>query len=99
MNRPDAEPLHEIDFTSKITDSLDFSHVSLADAIGKPLGARHAVAIEGVYTAESVVRVVNALRANPKPVYPRAFAASSIEATFLVEFVVDSTRRVENRSV
>ena len=67
--------------------------------ISSVLGSQHAQPIDGVYTAESVEKVVNGLRGNPKPVYPPSLAASYIEGTLLVRFVVDSTGRVQDKSV
>jgi TonB family protein len=98
---PDAAPppLAEIDLSSMISDSLDFSDAGLADVIGTVLGTKHAQPIDGVYTAESVEKVVNGLRGNPKPEYPPSLAAAYVEGTLQVRFVVDSTGRVRDKSV
>jgi TonB family protein len=94
----DSAPLAEIDLTDKITDSLDFSRASLTDMIGTVIGVRRPPPVDGVYGAESVEKVVFALRGNPKPEYPRSLEAASIEGTFLVRFVVDSTGRVDAKA-
>lgn len=94
-----APPLVEVDLSSKISDSLDFAGATFADVIGTVLGTKHAQPIDGVYTAEGVEKVVNGLRGNPKPTYPPSLAAAYIEGTLLVRFVVDSTGRVQDKSV
>jgi outer membrane biosynthesis protein TonB len=84
----------EIDFTNKVSDSLDFKPRTLADAIGLALVSRRVPPSNGVYTAAGVDRVVMPLD-NPKPVYPRSLESQGVEADFTVMFVVDSTGRVD----
>jgi len=94
---PDAE-LADIDLTSKITDSLDFSQNNLADVIGSVIGVKRPGPVNGVYGPEAVEKVVFPFSGNPKPVYPPSLAARSVEATFTVRFVVDSTGRVDEKA-
>lgn len=89
--------VHDMDLTSKVTDSSDFKTTTLADVIGAALVNRHAAAVPtgGVYRPEAVDRVVAPYASNPKPDYPRSLEAAGVEADFTVMFVVDSTGRVD----
>ncbi|MGH7615693.1 MAG: energy transducer TonB, partial [Gemmatimonadaceae bacterium] len=91
----------ELDLASKIVDSSDFAPRTLAEAIGASLVNRRATTTpaDGIYRAESVDRVVTPFGDNPRPAYPRSLEAAGVEADFTVMFVVDSTGRVEERSV
>lgn len=64
------------------------------------LARAYAGASPGVTYAESAVdRAVAPLRANPKPRYPRALADAGVEDSLEVQFVVDTTGRVDERSM
>jgi len=91
--------LPDIELTSKVNDSLDFARGSLADVIGSVLGVHHPDPINGVYTAESVDKVMTPFGRNPRPEYPSSLAATAMEADFVVRFVVDSTGLVLEKSV
>jgi len=92
-----AAAMHDVDLTSKVTDSSDFKTTTLADVIGAALINRHAGAVPagGVYRPEAVDRIVAPYASNPKPVYPRSLESMGVEADFTVMFVVDSTGRVD----
>lgn len=61
-------------------------------AVGSPHAGR-------VYTELLVERAVIARRDNPSPAYPTALSAAMVEGGVLVQFVVDTTGRVEPQSI
>lgn len=63
---------------------------------GPPGPARPA---DGVHTGSTVDRAVVPHRGNPRPDYPAAMRAASVEGSVLVQFVVDTIGRVEPHSI
>jgi TonB family protein len=57
------------------------------------------IPINGAYSATSVERVVAPRRDNPRPAYPTSMLAAGIETSVAVSFVVDSTGRVDEKSM
>jgi len=51
------------------------------------------------YTEDAVEKVVAPYGTNPRPRYPASLQARDVEGTFVVKFVVDSTGRVESKSL
>jgi len=97
---PDITPaVADIDFTGRVSDSLDFVGRSLAEAFGPPVSSGGTVMRNGAYSADGVDRVVMPLANNPVPTYPRSMQAAGIETNFVVVFVVDSTGRVDNQTL
>jgi protein TonB len=92
-----AAGVHDVDLTSKVTDSSDFKTTTLADVIGAALISRRSAATApgGVYRPEAVDRIISPYADNPRPEYPRSLESMGIEADFTVMFVVDSTGRVD----
>ena len=91
-----------LNLTGTVSDSLDFASKTLADAINVALVGKRAKAMpsaNGAYSADVVDRVVTPLNGNPRPVYPRSLEASGVQADFTVMFVVDSTGRVDEKTV
>lgn len=70
-------------------------------SVGSPVGTRTGtVAAPGaVYEAESVDRMVVPMAGNGSPPYPARLAAAGIEGDVVARFVVDTTGRVEPRSI
>lgn len=97
----DTVGVGDIDLTSKVTDTTDFTAHTLADAIGASLVNRRpsTAPADGIYRADAVDRIVTPLTDNPKPVYPRSLESAGVEADFTVMFVVDSTGRVDAGTV
>lgn len=54
---------------------------------------------EGPYTKDDVDKVVVPFPNNPKPRYPGAMQRQGIEASFVAQFVVDSTGRVDEKTL
>jgi hypothetical protein len=93
--------LPNVDLTSKVTDSLDFTAPPKLDAGGSGLGkgTEGGSLNSGIYTADLVERTVMPFANNPKPVYPPSMLSAGIEASFVVQFVVDTTGRVDEHSM
>ena len=53
----------------------------------------------GAYTAEVVEKTVWPRQDNPRPQYPDALRRAGVEGSFVVEFVVDSTGRVDPKTL
>jgi TonB family protein len=53
----------------------------------------------GAYTADVVERTAWPQQDNPRPRYPDALRRAGVEGSFLVEFVVDSTGRVDPKTL
>jgi periplasmic protein TonB len=53
----------------------------------------------GIHTRSTVDRVVTPRRDNPQPDYPGAMRAAGVDGSVLVQFVVDTTGRVESGSI
>jgi protein TonB len=54
---------------------------------------------DGAYSPEVVERMAWPQQDNPRPRYPDALRRAGVEGSFLVEFVVDSTGRVDPKTV
>jgi protein TonB len=94
-------PLPNVDLTSKVTDSLDFTAPKKLDAGSDGLGRGHegGDSNTGIYTADLVEKIVMPYPDNPKPVYPPSMLSAGIETAFVVQFVVDTTGRVDDHSL
>src|SRR5262249_5515576 len=75
------------------SDSLPIGHKSLRDALG--LGSIAPIPVNGAYTEAMVDRAIIPRRGNPAPRYPAALQSAGIEGDFMVQFVVDSTGKVD----
>ena len=75
------------------SDSLPIGHKSLRDALG--LGSIAPIPVNGAYTESMVDRAIIPRRGNPSPRYPAALQSAGIEGDFMVQFVVDSTGKVD----
>jgi protein TonB len=54
---------------------------------------------DNIHTRQTVERAVVARRDNPQPEFPGALRAAGVEGSVLVQFVVDTTGRVESHSI
>jgi periplasmic protein TonB len=88
----------DIDLAEMATQSLSFaSDGGLARAMLR--SAFPTATKEGAYTADVVERTVWPRTGNPLPAYPPTLLDARVEASFVVRFVVDSTGRVDTRSI
>jgi protein TonB len=98
---PDApETPNEIDLTSRISDQRDFGEVDTQALVASSsLWALMHPGRNGAYTQDVVERVAWPQRDNPRPRYPSELQRAGIEGTLLVQFVVDSTGRVDEKTL
>jgi periplasmic protein TonB len=90
----------ETDFSSRITSESDFGKVdthALVDA--STMWALTHPGKHGAYTQDVVERVAWPHRDNPRPRYPSELQRAGVEGSLLVEFVVDSTGRVDEKTL
>ena len=90
----------DMDLSSHITSESDFGDVdtgTLVDA--SAMWALTHPGKDGAYTQDVVERVAWPHRDNPRPRYPSELQRAGIEGTLLVRFVVDSTGRVDEKTL
>jgi protein TonB len=90
----------ETDLSSHITSESDFGEVdtgALVDA--SAMWALTHPGKNGAYSQDVVERVAWPHRDNPRPRYPTDLQRAGIEGTLLVQFVVDSTGRVDEKTL
>lgn len=90
----------EIDLSSRITSESDFGEVdtgTLVDA--SAMWALTHPGKHGAYTQDVVERVAWPHRDNPRPRYPAELQRAGVEGSLLVQFVVDSTGRVDEKTL
>jgi periplasmic protein TonB len=88
---PDVLP--EIDLSKKVTDEADFSGKGVAGGIAK--GVVGAPATDQTYFEFQVEKQVAPAPGNPGPRYPDMLRSANVEGEVLVQFVVDTTGKVE----
>lgn len=90
----------EMDLSSRITSESDFGDVDTGALVNAAaLYALTHPGKNGAYTQDVVERVAWPQRDNPRPRYPVDLQRAGIEGTLLVEFVVDSTGRVDEKTL
>lgn len=89
---PDVLP--EIDLSKKVTDEADFSGKGVQGGISKGVVGQ-AVSNEQTYFEFQVEKQVAPAPGNPAPRYPDMLRSANVEGEVLVQFVVDTTGRVE----
>ena len=90
----------DIDLSSRITSESDFGEVdtgALVDA--SAMWALAHPGKHGAYSQEVVERIAWPHRDNPRPRYPSELSRLGIEGTLIVQFVVDSTGRVDEKTL
>ena len=94
---PDVLP--EIDLSKKVTDEGDFTGKGVAGGIGKGVVGGTGPVGDQTYFEFQVEKQVAATPGNPGPRYPDMLRSANVEGEVLVQFVVDTTGRVENGSI
>lgn len=89
------EVLPEIDLSKKVTDEADFSGKGVAGGIAKGVVGGNA---EQAYFDFQVEKQVAPAPGNPSPRYPDMLRSANVEGEVLIQFVVDTTGRVEMSS-
>ena len=90
----------DIDLSSRITNESDFGEIdtgALVDA--SAMWALSHPGKHGAYTQDVVERVAWPHRDNPRPRYPAELQRAGVEGSLLVQFVVDSTGRVDEKTL
>jgi protein TonB len=91
---PDVLP--EIDLSKKVTDESDFTGKGVQGGLGKGVvGGTGPVNNEQTYFEFQVEKQVAPAPGNPAPRYPDMLRSANVEGEVLVQFVVDTTGRVE----
>ena len=94
---PDVLP--EIDLSKKMTDEADFTGKGVAGGIGKGVVGGTAPVADQTYFEFQVEKQVAAAPGNAPPRYPDMLRSANVEGEVLVQFVVDTTGRVERGSI
>jgi TonB family protein len=95
---PDA--LADIDFSGRITDTHDFSDADTKSLLGgSAMYALSHPGRDGAYTSDVVERIAWPHRDNPRPRYPSELQRAGVEGSFYVQFVVDSTGKVDEKTL
>jgi len=90
----------EIDYSSRISNGRDFGDASTESLVGG--AAMYALSHpgrDGAYTQDVVERIAWPHRDNPRPRYPTELQRAGVEGSFVVQFVVDSTGRVDAKTL
>jgi protein TonB len=94
---PDVLP--EIDLSKKVTDEADFTGKGVAGGIAKGVVGGTAPVADQTYFEFQVEKQVAPAPGNRAPSYPDMLRSANVEGEVLVQFVVDTTGRVENGSI
>ena len=90
---PDVLP--DIDLSKKVTDENDFTGKGVAGGIGKGVVGGTGPVGDQTYFEFQVEKQVAPAPGNPSPRYPDMLRSANVEGEVLVQFVVDTTGRVE----
>jgi TonB family protein len=97
---PQVTELTEADLSSRLTDQHDFADADTHSLVGgSAMWALTHPGRDGAYTQDVVERVAWPQRDNPRPRYPNDLQRAGIEGSFVVQFVVDSTGRVDGKTL
>jgi periplasmic protein TonB len=94
---PDVLP--EIDLSKKVTDEGDFTGKGVAGGIGKGVVGGTGPVGDQTYFEFQVEKQVAPAPGNAAPRYPDMLRSANVEGEVLVQFVVDTTGRVESGSL
>jgi TonB family protein len=90
----------KLDVEARTADASDFGNVDTRELLGgSVMWALSHPGKNGAYTADIVEKVAWPQRDNPRPRYPEALKRDGVEGSFVVEFVVDSTGRVDEKTM
>jgi len=90
----------DLDFESRITSATDFGDVDTHTLVNaSAMWALTHPGKNGAYGQDVVERVAWPHQDNPRPRYPADLQRAGIEGTLMVQFVVDSTGRVDEKTL
>lgn len=88
------------DYTARVTSADDFGTADAQQLVdGSSMWALTHPGPNGAYSADVVEKTAWPRQDNPRPRYPDALKRAGVEGSFLVEFVVDTTGRVDPKSL
>ena len=94
------DPAVDEDYSSRISSPDDFGKIDTQQLVdASSIWALSHPGRDGAYTQDVVERVAWPHNDNPRPRYPESLKNAGIEGSFLVEFVVDSTGRVDPKTL
>ncbi|AHG91628.1 TonB family protein [Gemmatirosa kalamazoonensis] len=88
----------DVDLETRASGGIEFARDAVEEFSGRVKFAPRPNAGDA-YTEEIVEKVVAPFGNNPRPHYPARLQADQVEGSFIVRFVVDSTGRVESKSL
>lgn len=94
---PDAP---DLEITARTSGPKDFGDVSTSDLLGGSV--MYAMTHPGkgnAYGSDVVEKIAWPEKGNPKPRYPEVLQRQGVEGSFVVEFVVDSTGKVDEKTL
>lgn len=90
----------DMDLSSHITSANDFGKVDTQQLVdASPYWALSHPGRDGAYSEDVVEKTAWPREDNPRPRYPDALKDAGIEGSFMVQFVVDSTGRVDPKTL
>jgi protein TonB len=92
------EVLPEIDLSKKVTDEADFSGKGVAGGLARGVVGGTGPVGDQAYFDFQVEKQVAPAPGNPGPRYPDMLRSANVEGEVLVQFIVDTTGRVEMNS-
>jgi len=99
----DPTPVPDIDLSSKVSE-VDSALIAAAPRVsglvkGLVGDSASLAAHTGPYLKDEVDRVVRPFDNNPKPVYPWRLQRQGVQGSFVAQFVIDSTGRVDESTM
>jgi protein TonB len=89
-----------LDVDTRTADASDFGPVNTSELLGgSVMWALSHPGKNGAYTSDIVEKVAWPQKDNPRPRYPDMLKRQGVEGSFVVEFVVDSTGRVDEKTM
>lgn len=99
----DPTPVPDIDLSSKVTevDTASIAAAPRVSSLAKGIVGDSAslAAHTGPYLKDEVDRVVRPFDNNPKPVYPWRLQRQGVQGSFVAQFVIDSTGRIDESTL
>jgi protein TonB len=97
---PAPEVNVDLDVGSRTGSASDFGPIDTSELLGQSaMWKLSHPGANGAYSSDVVERTAWPESGNPRPRYPASLARAGIEASFMVEFVVDSTGRVDAKTL
>ena len=90
----------DLDIKARGSDPKDFGDINTGELLGgSVMWAITHPGKGGAYSAAVVEKIAWPEKGNPKPRYPETLQRQGVEGSFVVEFVVDSTGEVDEKTL